>query len=292
MEPPSPAFEARRSTLPSPTTVKATLSYLLPGDTTPVQYAYEPPPGTPWESGQFADVLVNISDARTRSDRPSLHAEGFELWDAPSALRDYRNEEDIYRVYYPELEALVLSVTGGRHAYVFDHLVRQRDPAHASLDFGRARRGETAAPNARIHTDYTEHSGQRRLGLVLGAGVRERPAPRYGIVNVWRSLRGPVLDTPLAICDARSVDAGDLIEAEVRYPRRQGEIYLASHAPRHQWWYYPGMDRHEALVFKQYDSRLSGVSRYVPHAAFAHPDAPKDAPPRISIEARCLVLFD
>lgn len=272
--------------------VHATLSYLLPGDAKPIQYAYEPPPGEPWESGQYDDVSLLIGDARTLSSLPSIQREGFERWDAPTMLANYHDAEEIRRVYYPELEALALAVTKGRRAYVFDHLVRQREPAQGPLNFGRSLRGQAVAPNARIHTDYTEHSGRRRLGLVLGGDMPADSRPHYCIINVWRSLRGPVLDTPLAVCDARSVDAADLVEAEVRYPRRHGEIYLAMHAPRHRWWYYSGLDRHEALIFKQYDSQLSGVARFVPHAAFAHPGAPADALPRISIEARCLVLLD
>jgi hypothetical protein len=91
---------------------------------------------------------------------------------------------------------------------------------------------------------------------------------------------------------ARSLDAADLVEAEVRYPRRTGDIYLARHSPRHRWFYFSAMDMHEALVFKQYDSQLGGVARFTPHAAFDHPDAPAGAIPRISIEARCLVVHD
>jgi hypothetical protein len=51
------------------------------------------------------------------------------------------------------------------------------------------------------------------------------------------------------------------------------------------------MTRDEALVFKQYDS-LAAAPRYVPHAAFDHPQTPSDAPLRESIEVRCLVVFD
>jgi hypothetical protein len=113
---------------------------------------------------------------------------------------------------------------------------------------------------------------------------------RYGIVNIWRSIGGPVQDTPLAVCDARTVSAADLVEGEVRYPRRAGEIYLVRHSPRHRWSYYPGMDRHEALVFKQFDSRGDDVARFTPHAAFDLPQVPPDAPLRESIELRCLVI--
>jgi hypothetical protein len=46
----------------------------------------------------------------------------------------------------------------------------------------------------------------------------------------------------------------------------------------------------EALVFKQYDSDVR-APRFVPHAAFDHPDTPAQAPLRESIEARVLVVF-
>lgn len=275
----------------SPASVRASLSHLAPGEVAPVHYAYEPPPGTPWESARYEDVQIDIDDAR-HLHAPSVHREGFALCDVPTALRNHRDESEIYRVYYPELERLALVATAGRRAYVFDHLVRENIPSRGALNFGRSGRGENAAPNARVHNDYTERSGRRRLGMVLGEHMASHPAPRYCVVNVWRSLRGPVFDTPLAICDARTVDAADLVEAQVRYPKRQGEIYVVMHAARHRWWHYSGLDRHEALVFKQYDSRLSGVARFVPHAAFAHPQPPAGTLPRLSIEARCLVLFD
>ena len=78
----------------------------------------------------------------------------------------------------------------------------------------------------------------------------------------------------------------------MRYPRRTGEIYVALHSPLHRWSYFSEMDRSEALVFKQYDSQVSGVSRFTPHAAYDLPSIPADAPLRESIEVRCLVLFE
>ena len=64
----------------------------------------------------------------------------------------------------------------------------------------------------------------------------------------------------------------DLVPAEIRYPDRSGEIFLVEHAAEHRWAYFSRMDRHEALVFKQYDSRANGVARFTPHAAFDLPD--------------------
>lgn len=280
------------ATTPPATAVLAGLNYLEPSALRPFSYTFEPPPGTPWESGSYALHQVPIADARTAATPSDIEREGFVLRDAPTAVHDFLDDAEVTAVYHREVAELALAVTGGTRAHVFDHLVRRREADRAALSFGRRAGDGRAAANGRIHNDYTEASGRRRLALVLGNEQEAEAVRRYCIVNVWRSIKGPVLDTPLAVCDARSVMARDLVVAEVRYPRRTGEIYLATHSPSHRWSYFSAMDRHEALVFKQYDSQLSGVSRYTPHAAFDHPDAPADAPLRESIEARCLVVFE
>lgn len=102
----------------------------------------------------------------------------------------------------------------------------------------------------------------------------------------------PVLDTPLAVCDARTVERADLVASEIRYPKRNGEIYLVRHSQGHAWAYFSEMRREEVLVFKQYDSEREAVARFTPHAAFDHPAMPPEATPRQSIEIRCLVTFE
>jgi hypothetical protein len=286
----SPACNAAMLWAVHPRSVLAELSYLEPGAERPIQYAYQPPHGGPWESCGYEPRAVRIADARALVPGASLHAEGFELRDAPSEVADFLDEDEVTGVYYAEAAELARAATGAKQVHVFDHLVRTREAGRPALGFGR--RGGRPAANGRIHNDYTEDSGRRRLGLVLADPRAAAAVGRYGIVNIWRSIKGPVLDTPLALCDARSVSAADLVAGEVRFPERNGEIYLLRHSRRHRWYYYPAMDRHEALLFKQYDSQLSGVARFTPHAAFDHPDAPIDAPLRESIELRCLVVYE
>ena len=288
---PHPAL--RRGVAPTARTLlSAGLNYIKPVDTPPFSYAYTPPPGQPWESGEYALRSVTILDGREAAERSNIDREGFELWEAPSAVDDFTNGEAVKSTYYAEAADLALAVTGAKKAHVFDHLLRKREPDRAALSFGRRGADGRPAANGRIHNDYTETSGRTRLGLVLTDPAQAARVRRYAIVNIWRSIKGPVLDTPLAVCDARTVMAGDLVVSEVRYPRRTGEIYVATPSPLHRWSYFSRMDRHEALVFKQYDSQLSGVARFTPHAAFDHPDAPADAPLRESIELRCLVVYE
>ena len=235
--------------------------------------------------------VASIADARSRSITPLLEREGFELWDAPSLAKDFGNDGQIRRLYYAECIDLAMQITGGRKAYVFDHLVRRREAGRPPLDMGRPGDGCKPSGNGRIHNDYSEASGQKRLGMVVSDALERQAVGRYCIVNFWRSIKAPVVDTPLAVCDATTVQASDLVASEVRYQDRTGEIYQCTYSPAHRWSYFPEMNRDEVLVFKQYDSQVSGVSRFTPHAAFDLPCIPPDAPLRESIEARCLVLF-
>ena len=108
---------------------------------------------------------------------------------------------------------------------------------------------------------------------------------------MWRATGRPIQANPLAIADARSVAARDLLAAERRYPDRVGETYQLRHDPAHRWFYFPLMQRDEALVFKVYDSARDGRARFTPHTSFADPTTPADAPPRQSIEVRTMAFF-
>lgn len=225
-------------------------------------------------------------------DRLSVDREGFELREAPTRVDDFFDDAQVTQRYYAEIAELACVVAGATHAYVFDHLVRTREPSRSLGSFGERGRGGRADATGRVHNDYTEASGRRRLSLVLSDPRAEAAVRRFSILTLWRSITPyPVLATPLAVCDATSVPSADLVASEIRYRDRTGEIYLVTHRPDHRWWYAPAMERHEVLVFKQYDS-ATDVARFTPHAAFEHPDAPSDAPPRQSIEVRCLVTYD
>ena len=274
-------------TVISQSTVVASLGYVELTDERPYEYAHQPPAGTAWNNYRADARQMRIADARHGGASPSLDREGYTLAHSRSSVRDFYDDAAVRSVYYAEVAELARAGVGGARAYVFDHLVRRRE-AGAGLSFGRQVSGARPSANGRVHNDYTGVSGPRRMAQVLAGDKQPR---RYAIVNVWRPIRGPVLDAPLALCDSRSVSAHDLVASDVYYPSRTGEIYLVAHSPLHRWSYFSGMQPDEALLFKQYDSDAS-VPRFVPHAAFDHPATPHDAPLRESIEARVLVTFD
>lgn len=271
--------------------VTAGLGYFLPKAERPFRYMYRPPAGEPWHNCEYEVTPVRISDARAMKSRPSLEVEGFELWDAPSAVADFRDDNRVRSTCYAEAAELAIRATGADHVFVFDHALRLREAGRPALNFGRKGDGSPLGAVGYVHTDYTEPSGKRRFEITdVDPGLRTGTR-RFAIVNIWRSIGGKIVDTPLALCDARTVAAADLAATELRYPDRVGEIYLVQHSPRHRWAYFPEMDRDEALVFKQYNSQLGGIARFTPHSAFDLPEIPPDAPLRESIEIRCLVIW-
>ena len=77
------------------------------------------------------------------------------------------------------------------------------------------------------HVDLTVKSATARIRQTFGADEAEALMRDRRVVslNIWRPLRGPVLDVPLAIADARTLDMKNLVAAQVRYATRTGEEY-------------------------------------------------------------------
>lgn len=269
--------------------ILAELHYLAPNGEKPVTYTFDPPPGAPQQSGVYETRRVEIVDARAQDANPSIDREGYALLDAPTEVVDFWDEDDVRSIYYPEAERLLKAAIGAEKVYVFDHTLRRRTRP-GPLDSGSGRKGEPRTPVGRVHVDHTELSAPRRLRDFLGEEADRWLKGRFAIINIWRPLFGPLDDAPLALCDARSVAAQELIASDLVFRDRVGETYNVAYSPDHRWSYYPQMRRDEVLLLKCYDSRKD-VARFSPHTAFDHPATPPDARPRESIELRSFVYF-
>jgi hypothetical protein len=269
------------------TFVNATLSYLRPMRERPRTLAYEPPPGVSQTNAVYEAQPVAIRNLRTLADETSLDREGFQFVRHRSAVRDFYDDDELRRVYFPEAECLIATVTSASRVFIFDHTRRRRIPGTKDRTQGAPRQTVSS-----VHNDYTERSGPQRLRDMSKNDAGLLRHSRFSIINLWRPIRGPLQDSPLAICDAQSVAQKDLVAADLVYPDRTGENYLVTFGNAHRWFFAPGMAADEALTFRCYDSATDGRARFTPHAAFIDPTAPPDAPPRESLELRALVLYD
>jgi hypothetical protein len=227
---------------------------------------------------------VPIRNARPIVGAITLDRNGFELIKHRSAMRDFYDDEEVKRTYYPEAERLLEAATGGSRIFVFDHVTRRR-----AVSEDESREG-VRQPVTRVHVDHTAKSGPQRVRDLLADDAEELLQGRVQIVNVWRPIKGPLLDAPLAVCDAASIDANDLAPSDLVYPHRVGETYSVTYRPSHRWFYFPNMRTDEALLLKCYDSKQDCRARFAAHTAFNDPKTPPDAPPRESIELRALVF--
>ncbi|KAG0147544.1 hypothetical protein CROQUDRAFT_655931 [Cronartium quercuum f. sp. fusiforme G11] len=290
-----------QDSLPS---VKAELTYVLPNNPGEKMYFYINPDHVP--AGLTTTNTSNqpfeyaIQDIRGVEDRFGLSISGFEvvrtpesvakLGDGTESREEWKDDAWVQDVYYREVEQLLIERLGAHRVHIFDHTIRRQDNSGTIPDTPSTRQ-----PVQRVHVDQTPASAVARVHRHLGADAEELLTRRFALINVWRPLRGPVLDAPLAVADFRSVDAHkDLQPQELRRGPEEpsGETFAVLHNPNHQWYYLSNMRPDEALLLKCHDSDHSdGKATFTPHTAFYDPRHAGKVPARESIEIRTLVFF-
>ena len=274
--------EARIESLPF---VTAELNYLVPTPAKPRTYALDPPPGEPQSTALPEPHQVPIFDARLIAETITLDREGFALVRYPTQVKNFHDDGEVKRVYYPAAEAFIRATLKADRVFIFDHTVRKRVEGAADIRGAGPRQ-----PATRVHVDQTAVSGPNRVREHLPDEAEELLKGRVQIINLWRPIRGPLRDTPLAMADGQTVAPDDLVATDLVYPNRRGETYLVKYNPNHRWFYFPEMTADQALLLKCYDSATDGRTRFGPHTAFVDPTTPADASPRESIELRTLVF--
>ncbi len=238
---------------------------------------------------------MEIRNARLLVEHTSLDREGFELRAQSSPVIDFRDDEHVERVHYPEIERLIQHATGAKRVRVFDHVRRSsRDGCPG-----------TRVPVFAVHNDYTPRSGSQRVRDLFPDEAADLLRRRFSLINAWHPILGPVESFPLAVCDGRTIRPKDLVATNLVYEgddggafsRAQssnsiGEVFNLAHNPEHGWFYFPRMEREEILVFKCFDSAIDGRVRFTAHTAFDDPSTAADAAPRESIELRALAFFE
>jgi hypothetical protein len=74
---------------------------------------------------------------------------------------------------------------------------------------------------------------------------------------VWKVLRGPNNDWPLALCDYQTIDMeNDTISSDVLHERSVGENVILHKNPKHTWYYLSNQDEDDLIVFRNVNSKL------------------------------------
>jgi len=266
--------------------VEGRLVFAMRGQEKPYAYVGTPPEGVPQSRGDYQSHVVRVENVRPIAGQLDLDVEGAALVRHRSAVRDFWDEAQTLALGHPETAQLVKDVTGATRVVVFDHTLRRRTEGAADRTPGAPRQ-----PAMRAHVDQTVRSGPQRVRDLMGDQAEDLLRRRAAIINVWRPIAHPARDWPLAVGDARTIAADDLIASDLIFPNRKGEIYVVAHNPGQRWLYVPDVRPDEALLIKCWDSDAS-VARFAPHTAFEDPTTPPGARPRQSIEFRTIAFFD
>ncbi len=232
----------------------------------------------------YEQKATTIYNGRIAKEPFSLDSHGFNLVQRGTKVIDFYNEEEIKRVYYPETKQIILDQSGARQVYVFDHTIRTpTDTKHKD--------GWIRSPVRYVHNDYTETSAPQRVKDFFPEAADKLMKRRFAIIQTWRSIGPKIESEPLALCDGRTIPEIGFIRNQRRYRDRTAETYHIAYNAAHRWYYFPFMQRSEALIFKVYDSDPDVNVRFTAHSAINDPNSPSNAKPRESIEMRALAFF-
>ncbi|KAL4948162.1 hypothetical protein BDW69DRAFT_189518 [Aspergillus filifer] len=234
-------------------------------------------------------IPVTITDVAGKELDYTLDNNGFQFYYHQSAEKEFLDDEQIKRVYYPETEKLLKDATGASRVFIFDHTIRrapQDTRGQKNADPSAPLRG----PVQRVHIDQSYAASANRVAHHLPDLAPKLLKGRYQIINVWRPIK-PIFKDPLAVADAHSVPDSDLVPIKLIYPDREGETYGVRANPAFKWYYRYGQPTDLVTLIKCFDSKVDGRARRVPHTAFVNPET-VDEEPRESIEVRTLVFHE
>jgi len=189
-------------------------------------------------------------------------------------------------VYYPEVQGLLLRYFGAKRVEILEHLIRKR---HLEFPISTGEDYDYLQPASIVHVDFTIASVLEASQDILK--VNNAEYDRIQCINIWKPLRGPLTDWPLAFCDAESVNVEtDLIAADVVSRTGYTENFLVYYNPKHQWYYLSGQKPTELSIFCQGDTKFVD-EKSVPHCGFRNPLSDPNERPRESIETRAFVYY-
>jgi len=256
-------------------------------------YAFRFDPGAGVQQSNFTHDPhggITVRNMRGSEDQFTFERNGFTVLKLPQHVPyDAYHDPQGIRAYFVQLESLLRDHLGASHVEVFRHGLRKRDesfPVSTGNDY------QYDQPTSVAHVDTTPQEALEEVKRQHGANATSLLEKRVQWVNIWKPLRGPLNDWPLAVCDVTSVRAErDFEDADLLYTDLATENCQVYFSEAYQWHYLSDHQVDELIVFKQSDTDPKACPG-VPHSSFWNPFVSEHEPPRESIEARALVYYD
>ena len=257
-----------------------------------------------------------MRDARRMQEYyPGLSAESPECMDKlgvslahlESKCRNFYDAAEVERVFYPEIEKLLLDFfPGASDALVYNHDVFNKDyEGDRTEDQDRKIPGVAANYANLVHNDLNDNSGRVRCRELLTKNLRNfgreqhyaeaeadaKMSRRFMSINLAKPME-TVGQYPFVLCAWPSFADQAYITNYRIYDDRVGETTRFTYRPEHEWYWFPQQKSTEVSMLKCYDSVTDGsVSRWSFHTACVDPTAPDDAPCRKNVVVRSFVFF-
>ena len=232
---------------------------------------------------------------------------GVSLAHCESRCEDFYDATEVERVFYPEMEKLLLEFfPGATDALVYNHDVFDKDyQGDRTEDQDNKNPGVNAGYANLVHNDLNDNSGRVRCRELLTKNLRNfgreqhyteeqadaKMSRRFMSINLAKPME-TVGQNPFVLCAWPSFADQPYITNYRIYDDRVGETTRFTYRPDHEWYWIPQQTSTEVSMLKCYDSVTDGsVSRWSFHTACLDPTAPDDAPCRKNVVVRSYVFF-
>jgi len=232
---------------------------------------------------------------------------GVSLAHLESACSNFYDSAEVERVFYPEIEKLLLDFfPGATDALVYNHDVFDKDYAgDRTEDQANKNPGVNASYANIVHNDLNDNSGRVRCRELLTSNLRNfgrtqhyseeaadrKMSRRFVSINLAKPME-TVEQFPFVLCAWPSFADQPYITNYRIYDDRVGETTRFTYRPDHEWYWFPRQQPNEVSMLKCYDSVTDGsVSRWSFHTACIDPTAPADARCRKNVVVRSFVFF-
>jgi hypothetical protein len=232
---------------------------------------------------------------------------GLSLAHLESKCTNIYDSAEVERVYYPEIEKLLLDFfPGATDALVYNHDVFDKDYAGDRTEDQDAKNpGVNANYAMLVHNDLNDNSGRVRCRELLTKNLRNfgrlqnyteeeadaKMSRRFMSINLAKPIE-TIEQFPFVLCAWPSFADQPYINNYRIYDDRVGETTRFTYRADHEWYWFPQQKATEVSMLKCYDSVTDGsVSRWSFHTACIDPTAPAGARCRKNVVVRSYVFF-